>query len=406
MAGTKRALYATTVYDDREIQAVLNVLNGNPLALRIGKNVREMESRVSALFGKAGGVMVGSGSAALFLAIELLNLPAGSEVITSPLTFSTDISCLVRAGLVPVFVDVEFDTFNIDVARIEEMITPLTRAMLVPNLAGNCPDWDVIREIADRHDLKVVEDSCDAVGAKLRGTPTGTRSDISVTSFSLSHIITAAGQGGMVMCDDIEMLDRALTLRGWGRRSEVHLYGSKRGDRNFWEDLDGIRYDSLFIFDELGFNFLPTELCAAFGVVQVDKLPENYAARRRHVAQYSEFLSKHPDSFIVPRELEELDTAWLCYCFLINPEAGFSRAQLQAHLEPLGVDTRTVWTGNATRQPMMKGVEFRQPADGLPNADRVMEYGILLSCNQGLTEEDVAFVCDSIQTFVDQRADA
>ena len=404
MTRDKRALYATTVYDSREVEAVMAVLNGDPLALRIGKNVREMEERVAALFGKQGGVMVGSGSAALFLAIELLDLPAGSEVITSPLTFSTDISCLVRAGLVPVFVDVEPDTFNVDVSRIEDMISEKTRALLIPNLAGNCPDWDAIREIADRHGLKVIEDSCDAVGATLRGTPTGSRSDISVTSFSLSHIITAAGHGGMVLVDDPDLRDRALTLRGWGRRSEVQLYGSKRANRNFWEELDGIRYDSLFIFDELGFNFLPSELCAAFGVEQVKKLPENYESRRRHVANYNNFIQKYPDQFIAPRELEDLHTAWLCYCFLINPTAGFSRAELQAFLEPMGIDTRTVWTGNAVRQPMMKGVEFRQPAEGLPNADRVMEYGILVSCNHGLTDEDVAYVCEGLQSFLDSRS--
>src|SRR3954449_7061741 len=144
-------------------------MNGAADSLRIGKNVREMETQVSALFGKQSGVMVNSGSAALFLAIELLDLPPGSEVITSPLTFSTDLSPLVRAGLVPVFVDVEPDTFNLDADRIEEMVTPQTRAILAPNLAGNAPDWDTIRAVADRHGLKVIEESCDALGPVLRG---------------------------------------------------------------------------------------------------------------------------------------------------------------------------------------------------------------------------------------------
>src|SRR5262249_43062849 len=161
-------------------------------ALRIGKHVREFESRIAALFGKRRGVMCNSGSSALYLAVELLNLQPGDEVITSAVTFSTDVAPLVRAGLVPVFVDVEPDTYNIDGDAIEAMIGPRTRAVLIPNLIGNVPDWDRIRAIADAHHLQVIEDSCDALGSELRGRPTGTRSDISVTSFALSHTITAA----------------------------------------------------------------------------------------------------------------------------------------------------------------------------------------------------------------------
>src|ERR1700712_263924 len=223
---SRRILYATAAYDEAEIDAVMAVLRGGPNALRIGKNVREMEERVSELFGKKFGVLVSSGSAALFLAIDLINLQPGDEVITSPLTFSTDLSPLIRANAVPVFVDIEPDTFQIDVDKIEAEITARTKAMLVPNLAGNAPDWDRLRDIADARHLTLIEDSCDALGATLRGTPTGTRSHISVTSFSLSHILTTAGQGGMVLLDDDSLRDRCLTLRGWGRRSERQLYGS------------------------------------------------------------------------------------------------------------------------------------------------------------------------------------
>ena len=198
----KRVLYANAVFDDAEIEAVTNLLRTGPSALRIGKKVAEMERQVATLFGKDSGVMCNSGSSALYLAVELLDLPPGSEVVTSPLTFSTDLAPLVRARLVPVFADVEPDTFNIDVGAIEAMVGPNTKAILVPNLVGNAPDWDAIRAIADRHGLKVIEDSCDALGATLRGTPTGTRSDISVTSFANSHIITCAGNGGMVLLDD------------------------------------------------------------------------------------------------------------------------------------------------------------------------------------------------------------
>ena len=170
--------------------------------------------------------MCNSGSSAIYLAVELLDLPKGSEVITSPLTFSTDIAPIVRAGCIPAFVDVEPDTFNIDVAQIEAMVNDNTSAILVPNLIGNAPDWDAIRDIADRHGLKVIEDSCDALGLTLRGTPSGTRSDISVTSFAMAHIITCAGNGGMVLVENDQLRDLGLMLRRWGRRSEPHLFGT------------------------------------------------------------------------------------------------------------------------------------------------------------------------------------
>ena len=180
-------------------------------------------------------------------------------------------------------VDAEPDTFCIDVARIEEMITPRTKALLVPNLIGNAPDWDAIAAIADRHGLVTVEDSCDTLGPRLRGTPTGTRSTFTVTSFANSHILTCGGNGGMLLLDDDALRDRALMLRRWGRRSEVQFFGTKRGEHNFWEDLDGIRYDNQFIFDELGWNFEPSEMGAAFGLEQLKKLDANLARRRTHV---------------------------------------------------------------------------------------------------------------------------
>ena len=299
----RRIDYAGSVHDEREIDAVVAVLRAGPQALRIGRSVRAFEQAVADLFGKRRGIMCNSGSSALYLAVELLGLAPGDEIITPALTFSTDIAPMVRAGLVPVFVDVEPDTYNVDVEAIEAMIGPRTKAILVPNLIGNVPDWDRIREIADEHHLAVVEDSCDALGSTLRGTPTGVRSDISVTSFALSHIITAAGTGGMVCVDDEELADRCLLLRRWGRRSEVQIYGSTKGvDRRFFSTIDGdLEYDNLFIFDELGWNFEPSELSAAFGLVQIDKLPDNLAGRKRNFARLCEQFGRRPDAFVLPR---------------------------------------------------------------------------------------------------------
>src|SRR5438876_832020 len=367
----RRIEYAGSVHDEEEIAAVVDVLRGSPTAIRIGRNVREIENQVAALFGKRRGIMCNSGSSALYLAVELLGLSPGDEVITSPVVFSTDIAPLVRAGLIPVFVDVEPDTYNIDVEMIASTVGPRTKAILAPNLIGNAPDWDRVRQIADRRGLRVVEDSCDALGSTLRGTPTGTRSDISVTSFALSHIITAAGTGGMVCVDDDELADRCLLLRRWGRRSEVQLFGSRKGDKRFFSDVDGLEYDNLFVFDEVGWNFEPSEISAAFGLVQLRKLPGNLARRKRNFARLSDHFATRADLFELPRTLDGLDTAWHMFPFLIRPESGIRRSDLQGHMESHGVDTRMVWTGNVVRQPAFKGVPHRVPPGGLPNADRV-----------------------------------
>ena len=396
----ERIFYSSSVHDESEIEAVVEVLRSGPQGLWPGRRVTAMERQVAALFGKSRGVMCNSGSSALYLALELLNLPKGAEVVTCALTFSTDIAPIVRGGWVPAFVDVEPDTYCVDTSRVEEMITPRTGAILMPNLIGNAPDWDRIREIAQRRGLPVIEDSCDTLGARLRGTPTGERSTISVTSFANSHIITCGGNGGMVMTDDDELRDRGLMLRRWGRRSELHFYGSKKRERDFWEDLDGIHYDNQFIFDELAWNFEPSEMGAAFGLEQLKKLPQNLARRRRNFDRYTEFFTQHRDRFSLPRQLDELETAWLGYPLMIRPDAGFVRADMQRHLDDLGIDTRTIWTGNATRQPMLRGVDVRQPAGGLPVADEVMARGVMLPLSHAIDDETLDYVTDTVDGFL------
>ena len=409
MTTNRRIDYAGSVHDEREIEAVVEVLRGGPTAMRIGKNVKAMEQRVAELFGKRRGVMCNSGSSALYLAIEVLGLEPGDEIVTAAVTFSTDIAPMVRAGIVPAFVDVTPDTFQIDVDAIEEMIGPRAKAILAPNLIGNAPDWDAIRSIADKHGLLVVEDSCDALGLTLRGTPTGTRADISLTSFALSHIITAAGTGGMVCFDDDAMADQALLLRRWGRRSEVQIFGSTKGvDKRFFSSIDEgpdgeLEYDNLFIFDEVGWNFEPSELSAAFGLVQLDKLPDNLARRQRNFEITGSYFAKYPQLFTLPRLTEGIETGWHMFPVIINAEAGIRRSDLQQWMESRGVDTRMVWTGNAARQPAFRDKPHRQPAGGLPNADRVMEWGLILPNNHSMGDDDCHYIGECLDEFVAER---
>ena len=402
---TRRIAYAGSVHDEEEVAAVVEVLRGGPTTLRIGRNVRAFEQQVAALTGKRRGIMCNSGSSALELATALLQLRPGDEVVTPVLTFSTDVAPLVRAGAVPAFVDVERRTYNVDIRLVEQAITERTKALLVPNLIGGAPDWDALRALADDHGLALVEDSCDALGPTLRGTPTAARADISVTSFALSHIITAAGTGGMVLLDDDARADRCLLLRRWGRRSEIQLFGSTKGvDTRFFSSLDdGLEYDNLFIFDEVGWNLEPSELSAAFGLVQLRKLTANLARRRRNAERLATALEAFPDVFELPRMLDGLVSVWHLFPVLLRPETGVRRSAFQQHMEAAGIDTRMVWTGNVVRQPMMRDVTFRQAPGGYPNADRVMEHALLLPCNHFMSDDDVDFVCESVAGVVDRH---
>jgi CDP-6-deoxy-D-xylo-4-hexulose-3-dehydrase len=395
----KRIEYAGSVHDEEEIEAVVSVLRGGATALRIGKHTREMERMVAEAFGKSRGIMVNSGSSALYLAVELLGLEPGDEVLTSALTFSTDIASILRTNLVPVLVDVTEDTYQIDVEQIESAIGPRTKAILVPNLIGNCPNWDDIRTIADRHGLQVIEDSCDCLGATLDGTPTGLRSDITVTSFALSHIITAAGTGGMVCLDDEELIDRALLLRRWGRRSEPKFFGSQKGTRTFFSDLDGMEYDDLFIFDEVGWNFEPSEISAAFGCVQMKKLPGNLARRQRNFDLLSDILAKRPDVFVLPRLTPGIETGWHMFPFLIRPDSGVSRGEFQKHMESNGIDTRMIWSGNVARQPAFKDKPHRIAPGGLSRCDEIMRSGLILPSNHGIDDAGIAYIGQTLEAF-------
>jgi CDP-6-deoxy-D-xylo-4-hexulose-3-dehydrase len=405
--------YANPIYGDEEIEAVVEALRTTD-QLQVGPRVLEMERRVAALFDKKYGVMTNSGTSALFLAVELLDLPPGSEIITSVVSFSATFAPIVRGGYIAAYVDVEYDTYNIDVDKIEEMISPNTRAMLIPNLIGNAPDWERIREIADRHGLKVVEDSADTLGAELRGKTTGSWTDISMTSFAASHIITSGGSGGLVAVNSEEEWDRALLLRRWGRSSEVQMFGSKahetmqdagssQGMGNRFEvEIDGIPYDTWFIFDEVGWNFEPSEMHAAFGLVQLSKLEQFYQARRRRFEMHTEFFNQEHmlNCFIPARQLEGLKTSWISYPLMIREDAGFTRQQLQRFLEERGIATRMVWSGNILRQPAFKNTPHKAAPGGYPNADRVMKQGIILPMSHASPLDDIEQIHKTIEEFV------
>ncbi|MDP1573512.1 MAG: aminotransferase class I/II-fold pyridoxal phosphate-dependent enzyme [Coxiellaceae bacterium] len=389
--------YGKAVWGEAEKKAVMHVLD---TSTQMGKHVYEMEEKVAALFAKKSGVMVNSGSSANYLAIEILDLPKGSEVITPVLTFSTTIAPLVRNGLVPVFIDVEPNTFNIDADQIESMITDKTRAMMIPNLLGNLPDWRKIRKLADKYNLILIEDSADTLGATIDNETAGRFVDMSTTSFYGSHVVTCGGNGGMLCMNDEKLLNRAKLLRSWGRSSSLFVE-SEAIENRFNVDVEGIRYDAKFIFEALGYNLEANEMCAAFGLVQLADLQKNIDTRVKWFNAQKAFFKQYEQWFILPHQLEGSRTGWLACPLIVKDDAPFTRTQLQIFLENRNIQTRTVFTGNILRQPGFKNIECKKVAE-YPNADRVMRGGILFACHHGLTQEMFDHVHASVKIFLDQ----
>jgi CDP-6-deoxy-D-xylo-4-hexulose-3-dehydrase len=209
----------------------------------------------------------------------------------------------------------------------------------------------------------------------------------------------------MLCVDDPALADRALLLRRWGRRSETALFGSRKGSGDrFFSTIDGdLEYDDLFIFDEVGWNFEPSELSAAFGLVQLDKLELNLARRRRNVELTSAGFARYPHLFSLPRLTDGVETGWHMFPVLLRPEGGIRRSDFQRWMETHGVDTRMVWTGNVTRQPAFRSVPHRVPAGGLPNADRIMECGLVLPNSHSLDDDDCAWIGTCVDAFVADR---
>lgn len=392
-----RVNYGQTVHGEEEIAAVVHVLQ---TSTQMGEHVRQMQNGVARLFDKAHGVMVNSGSSANFLAVGLMNLPKGSEVITPALTFATTVGPIIQHGLVPVFVDCDEATYNIDADKIEAMIGPETRAIMVPSLIGNLPDLPRIQQIARKHGLIVIEDSADTLGATIGGVSTGAYSDISTTSFYGSHVINGAGNGGMLCVTDPAMARRALLLRSWGRTSSLFVE-SETIENRFNVELDGIPYDAKFMFEELGYNLEPSEISAAFGLVQLRKLQDNIAAREANFARHMEFFARYADWFLLPRQLPNSRTGWLAFALTLRDEAPFSRRDMQIWLEQRDIQTRPVFTGNILRQPAMKGVNYRADPAGYEQADRVMRGGILLACHHGLSNEQIDYMHGSFAEFAE-----
>lgn len=396
-----RVLYAKATYGEEERKAVKSVLD-TPESLVGGEYTETFEERVSSIFGKSHGVMVNSGSSANLLAFELADLEPGTEVITPIVTFSTTVGPIVQKDLTPVFTDVGLGDYQVDVAQVEQAISPETGALMIPNLLGNVPDMARLRALADEHDLVYIEDSADTIGAKVDDEPTGTYSDISTTSFYGSHVITAFGSGGMVSVDEEEARDRLRVLRGWGRSSAVDE--SANIEERYANRIGEIQYDSKFIFEEIGYNFLGLEASAAFGLEQLDKLEEFARRRRANYGRLQEFFATFDDYFILPEQRDEVTTSWLGFPITVRDGAPFSRVALAKHLEHQNIQTRPLFSGNLLRHPAFESIPRREIVNEYPIADHIMRGSLVIGCHQSLSNGQLNHVEQSVVEFLHEHA--
>ena len=395
----KKIYYGKAVYDTKEINAVLDVLKNNSLSLIDGNKVKELEKKVSKIFGKKYGLMVNSGSSANLLALSSFKFKKGSEIITPNLTFSTTVAPIYQLGLIPHFVGVEENKFITDPSQIEKCINKKTVALMIPNLLGNVANWKEIHKIAKKYNLKIIEDSADTIGYTVNKKNLGKYSDITTNSFYASHIINGAGTGGIVCFNDYNLYERAKLLRGWGRSSAV-FNESENATKRFNVKVSGIDYDAKYIFSDLGYNFLPSEISAAFALEQIKKLKNNVSIRNRNFEYLKKFFGNFKKYFKLPEQNIGVKTPWLAFPLVIKENRLFNRKKMQIFFEKNNIQTRTIFTGNILKQPVMKNRFYKKHPKCDKVANDVMKNGILLGCHQGMNKSELDYICKTFKKFI------
>lgn len=371
------APYKFESYGEEEIKAVEEALRSGWLGGQGPKSV-EFEKEIAKRFGKKHGVFVNSGSSACLLAIAALDLPKGSKIITPACTFATTLAPIIQLGYEPVFVDVGLTTYQAEIDQVIEAVTDDVKAIMLPNLIGNKPDWFKLKTALlekDRADIYLIEDSADTI------TKTDC-TDVATTSFYASHVITAGGVGGMVMYNDPKHVTKCLQYRDWGRLGDDSEIVADR----FNHSVDGIPYDHKFLYSVLGYHMKACEMNAAFGLVQLERFKKFSKIRRENFERYLELLDGVGD-LILPDD--SIKPNWLAI-----PLQSERRFELLSFLEENNVQTRVTFAGNVTRHPV-----YREYLQEFKNSDTIMKNGFLLGAHHGMTIEDVDHVCGLIKIF-------
>jgi CDP-6-deoxy-D-xylo-4-hexulose-3-dehydrase len=404
--GTSRINYAGRVYDEKELISLVDA--SLDFWLTTGRYADQFEKDLAAFLGVKYCLLTNSGSSANLLAISALTSPKlgekrlkpGDEVITTACGFPTTLNPILQNNLVPVFLDVELGTYNIQAGRIEDAISDKTKAIMIPHTLGNPADLETIMKMVKKHDLWFIEDNCDALGSRYQGKFTGTFGHLSTFSFYPAHHITM-GEGGAVCTDDPLLRKIIASFRDWGRDCWCDPgCDNTCGKRFDWQlgDLP-TGYDHKYIYSHIGYNLKVTDMQAAIGVEQLRKLPGFIEKRKANFKTFYRNLKKYENYLMLPHATPHSDPSWFGFPIIVKEDAPFNREDIVKYLENHKITTRMLFGGNLIKQPAYSDMKYRS-LDTLVNTDLVMNNLFWIGVYPGLTEEKIRFVLETFGEFL------
>ena len=412
VAGESPVPVSGRVYDGDEIATLVDA--SLEFWLTTGRFAAQFERELARWVGVRHALLCNSGSSANLLAVSTLTSPKleeralrpGDEVLTVAAGFPTTVNPIVQNRLVPVFVDVELGTYNANVERLEAAIGPKTRAIVLAHTLGNPFDLDAVTALARKHDLWLVEDCCDALGSRWGDRCVGTFGDLATVSFYPAHHITM-GEGGCVLTRSPKLKTLVESFRDWGRDCWCEPGKSDTCGKRFAWQLGELPcgYDHKYTYSHIGYNLKLTDLQAAVGVAQLQKLPTFADARRRNWRRLRDGLAGCEEFLVLPRATPGSDPSWFGFAITVRPDAPFDRMALVRHLEQNQIATRLLFGGNLTRQPAYAGVEFRVVGD-LAVSDLVTDGTFWIGVYPGLSDAAIDYMADVIKSFITERTGA
>ena len=392
--------YSGRVYDEHEVIAAVEA--SLDFWLTLGDNGKAFEQRLAAVVGRRFCTLVNSGSSANLLAFAALCSPLldnpiqpGGEVITVAAGFPTTLNPILQHGCVPVFVDVEPDTVNIDIGQLDAALSPRTRAVMIAHTMGNPFDVDAVVAFCHEHDLHLVEDNCDSLGSLYKGKPTGSFGRLATHSFYPPHHITM-GEGGAVVTDDPKLHRIVVSLRDWGRDCWCDSGRDNTCGRRFSGQHGSLPfgYDHKYVYSHIGYNLKPLDIQAAIGLAQLDKLPSFVEARRHNWAELSEAASQVP-WLQVQQPTPGSEPSWFGLLLTLTEDAPVDRRTVVTHLEARKIQTRQLFGGNLLRQPAYEHMAHRTVGD-LPHTDAVMNRTFFIGVYPGIREARRQYMADAL----------
>lgn len=406
--GETKIHFAGRVYDARELVSMVDAVLD--FWLTLGRFADEFVTRLAEFLGVERALLVNSGSSANLVAIETLlsremggrRLHPGDEVIVPAVSFPTTIAPLVRGGLVPAFVDCDLGTYNPNLDAVEAAVTDRTRAVVFAHTLANPVNMTRLMDIARRHDLFVVEDICDALGSRWDGQLVGTFGHLATLSFYPAHHITL-GEGGAVVTNSARLARIARSIRDWGRACWCTAQDTGPNGacgHRFDYKVPGVpgTYDHKYLYSNIGYNLKPTDIQAALGVAQLEKLPDFIAARKCNFQRLYDGLKPYEEHLILPAWDPRADVSWFAFPMTVRDEAPFRRRELLQWLEAARIETRLLFAGNITRQPAYRDITYRTVGE-LANADLVMRGAFFVGVYPGLDEPRLDYMLQTFSAF-------